>query len=626
MILMNLKNVSMGYGGPLLLENVNLQIEQGERISLIGRNGEGKSTLIKILMGQVSPDHGSVGISHGIRRACLSQEVPETITGSVFDVVASGYGDAATILSEFYHTSQLLSGNEDPKLFQKLEGFQKTLDETDGWKMEQKVNQVVTRLTLEPNAVFDHLSAGLKRRVLLAKALVSDPDLLLLDEPTNHLDIRAIEYLEEYLASYRGTLLFVTHDRMFLKKLATRIIEMDRGSLFNWKCNYETFLKRKESDLASEEKQNATFDKKLEKEEKWIRQGVKARRTRNEGRVRELEKMRELRKQRRYQIGSVRLQAQEAEKSGKLVIEAEQITFQWDGRDIVRDFSTTILRGDKVGIIGPNGVGKTTLLKILLGEIPPTHGTLRLGTRIHVAYFDQLRARLDEDKTVQDNICNGNDMIIVNQKPRHVIGYLQDFLFTPAQARSPVRTLSGGERNRLLLASLFAKESNVLVMDEPTNDLDMETLELLEDLLLNYAGTLLLISHDRTFLNNVVTSTLVFEDMGKVTEYVGGYDDWIAQRPAVMSEEKQTPQVRKTIYTKNTAKKLSYNEQRELNSFPEKIDALEKEQGMLYAAMSDPKFYQREGTEILSIKERVAALERMLEEAYARWEQLESKS
>ncbi|MBA4368845.1 MAG: ABC transporter ATP-binding protein [Desulfobacterium sp.] len=626
MILMNLKNVSMGYGGPLLLENVNLQIEQGERISLIGRNGEGKSTLIKILMGQVSPDHGSVGISHGIRRACLSQEVPEEIRGSVFDVVASGYGDAAITLSEFYRISQLMSRNEDPSLFRKLEGFQQTLDETDGWKMEQKVNKVITRLTLEPNAVFDHLSAGLKRRVLLAKALVSDPDLLLLDEPTNHLDIRAIEYLEEYLASYSGTLLFVTHDRMFLKKLANRIIEMDRGSLFNWKCNYDTFLKRKESDLASEEKQNATFDKKLEKEEKWIRQGVKARRTRNEGRVSALEKMRELRKQRRNQIGSVRLQAQEAEKSGKLVIEAEQITFQWDGIDIVRDFSTTILRGDKVGIIGPNGVGKTTLLKILLGEIPPTHGTLRLGTRIHVAYFDQLRARLDEDKTVQDNICNGNDMITVNQKPRHVIGYLQDFLFTPAQARSPVRTLSGGERNRLLLASLFAKESNVLVMDEPTNDLDMETLELLEDLLLNYSGTLLLISHDRTFLNNVVTSTLVFEEMGKVTEYVGGYDDWISQRPAGTPLEKQVPQTKKSMQMKNTAKKLSYNEQRELNSFPGKIEALEKEQGMLYAAMSDPKFYQREGTEILSIKERLGALERMLEEVYARWEHLESKS
>ncbi len=626
MILMNLKNVSMGYGGPLLLENINLQIEQGERISLIGRNGEGKSTLIKILMGEISPDHGSVGISQGIRRACLSQEVPEEIRGRVFDVVAGGYGDAANTLSKFYQTSQLISRNEDPSLFRKLEDFQQTLDETDGWKMEQKVNQVVTRLSLEPNAVFDHLSAGLKRRVLLAKALVSDPDLLLLDEPTNHLDIRAIEYLEEYLASYSGTLLFVTHDRMFLKKLATRIIEMDRGSLFHWKCNYETYLKRKESDISSEEKQNATFDKKLAKEEKWIRQGVKARRTRNEGRVRELEKMRELRKQRRYQIGSVRLNAQEAEKSGKLVIEAEQIVFQWDGRDIVRDFSTTILRGDKVGIIGPNGVGKTTLLKILLGEIPPTHGTLRLGARVHVAYFDQLRARLDENKTVQDNICNGNDMIIVNQKPRHVIGYLQDFLFTPDRARSPVRTLSGGERNRLLLAALFAKESNVLVMDEPTNDLDMETLELLEDLLLNYAGTLLLISHDRTFLNNVVTSTMVFEEMGKVTEYVGGYDDWIAQRSSVISVEKQGLLAKKPANTKKFAKKLSFNEQRELNSLPGKIETLEKEQAMLYDVMSDPNFYQKEGAEILSIKERAEALEQMLEEAFARWEQLESKT
>jgi len=625
MILINLQNICIGYGGPLLLENVNLQIEQGERVSLIGRNGEGKSTLIKIIMGDVPPDDGTMIISPGIRRACLSQEVPQDVRGRVFDVVASGYGKAASTLSEFHRISHLLSEKEDPALLSQLQRLQQALDETGGWEMEQKVNQVITRLMLEPTAVFDHLSAGWKRRVLLARALVSEPDILLLDEPTNHLDIHAIEYLEEYLQRFKGTVLFVTHDRMFLRKLATRIIEMDRGNLFHWKCSYETFLKRKASDLAAEQRQNNVFDQKLAKEERWIRQGIKARRTRNEGRVRALELMRERRKMRRNRIGSARLQAQEAGKSGKLVIEAEHITFQWDKQDVVRDFSTTIMRGDKVGIIGPNGVGKTTLLKILLGEIKTTMGTIRQGTRLHVAYFDQLRAKLDEDKTVQENLCNGNDMLTVNGKPRHVISFLQDFLFSPDRARSPVRTLSGGERNRLLLASLFSKESNVLVMDEPTNDLDIETLELLEELLLDYTGTLLLISHDRTFLNNVVTSTLVFEDKGRVTEYVGGYDDWIAQRPATEILEKQEPQPKTSIKTKKTTQKLSYNEQRELHSLPGKIEALETEQRELYNTMSDPNFYQREGSEIASIKERAGVLEQKLEEAYARWEQLEGR-
>jgi ATP-binding cassette subfamily F protein uup len=625
MVLISVKNVSIGYGGPLLLENIDMQIEQGDRISLIGRNGEGKSTLIRILMGDVSPDSGTVSISQGIRRASLSQEVPEGITGSVFDVVAGGYGEAAATLSEFYRISHLLSEKEDPGCLRKLEHLQQILDETDGWKLEQKVNQVITRLSLESDIAFDHLSAGLKRRVLLAKALVSEPDLLLLDEPTNHLDIHAIEYLEEYLQHFSGTLLFVTHDRMFLRKLATRILELDRGNLFHWKCDYDTFVTRKESDLASEDKQRATFDKKLMKEEKWIRQGVKARRTRNEGRVRALEKMREQRRKWRKQIGSVKLLSQEAEKSGKLVIEAENITFQWDGNDIVRDFSTTILRGDKIGIIGPNGAGKTTLLKILLGELAPVRGTLRSGTKIHVAYFDQLRSKLDEDKTVQDNISDGNDILTIHGKPRHVIGYLQDFLFTPDRARSQVRTLSGGERNRLLLASLFSKESNVLVLDEPTNDLDMETLELLEELLFNYAGTLLLISHDRTFLNNVVTSTLVFEGKGVVSEYVGGYDDWLAQRPVIMPLEKQEPQAKKTAKVKQESKKLSYHEQRDLAALPGMIESLEKEQQALFASMADPAFYQKGGAEITAIKERLSVLEQKLEEAFVRWEKLESR-
>jgi ATP-binding cassette subfamily F protein uup len=627
MILTNIQNVSLGYGGSLLLKDVNLQISQGERICLIGRNGAGKSTLIRMLMGTVHPDTGKIAVSHGVKMTCLDQEVPGEKEGTVFDVIASGYGGAAAVLSEFHHTSRLLAVNEEQTLFQKLEWLQQKIDETDGWKMEVKVNQVITRLKLEPEALFNELSAGLKRRALLAKALVSDPDLLLLDEPTNHLDIHAIEWLEEFLQRFIGAVLFVTHDRMFLQKLATRIVELDRGHLFNWKCNYEKYVMRKGDFIAAEEREHAIFEKKLAAEEKWIRQGIKARRSRNEGRVTALEKMREVRRIRQSRIGSVNMEFQEFEKSGKLVIEAKKLTYAWEEKVVLYDFSTTILRGDKVGIIGPNGSGKTTLLQILLGELTPQKGKVRLGTRLHVAYFDQLRAKLYENKTVQENICNGNDIITFNNKPRHIISFLQDFLFTPERARSPVRTLSGGERNRLLLARLFSRQSNVLVFDEPTNDLDTETLELLEELLLEYSGTILLISHDRAFLNNVVTSTLVFEGEGKVNEYVGGYDDWVRQKkpdPVLLKKSPVVHQVANHRTGKN--QKLSYNDQRELESLPGIIERLEEKQKKLFDTMSDPAFYQKGGKEIASIKRELESIVKEIEEAYSRWEFLESVS
>ncbi|MFO7559159.1 MAG: ATP-binding cassette domain-containing protein [Desulfobacterales bacterium] len=625
MILTNIQNISLGYGGSLLLKDVDLQIRQGERICLIGRNGAGKSTLIRILTGTVQPDTGKITVRDGVKMTCLDQEVPGENEGTVFDVIAGGYGKAAAILSEFHHTIRLLAGNEEQALLQKLEWLQQKIDEADGWKMELKVNQVITRLQLEPEALFNELSAGLKRRVLLAKALVPDPDLLLLDEPTNHLDIHAIEWLEDFLQRFKGTVLFVTHDRMFLQKLATRIVELDRGRLFNWKCNYEKYLTRKEELISAEEREIAIFDKKLAAEEKWIRQGIKARRSRNEGRVTALEKMREVRRIRQSRMGSANMEIQEFEKSGKLVIEAKALTYTWEERVVLCDFSTTILRGDKIGIIGPNGSGKTTLLKILLGELAPCMGTVRLGTRFHVAYFDQLRAKLNENKTVQENICNGSDMITFNDKPRHIISFLQDFLFTPERARSPVRTLSGGERNRLLLARLFSRPSNVLVFDEPTNDLDTETLELLEELLLEYSGTILLISHDRAFLNNVVTSTFVFEGEGKVNEYVGGYDDWVRQKmpdPVILKKRPASHHV--AIHRTRKNQKLSYNEQGELKNLPGIIESLEDKQKKLFDKMSDPAFYQTGGKKISSIKRELESIGKEIEEAYSRWEFLES--
>lgn len=640
MALINLRNVSLAYGGPPLFEQVDFQIEPGERVCLVGRNGTGKSTFMKLLSGDILPDEGEIVRQQGLRVARLTQEVPHGLEGTVYDVVAGGLGELGELLTRYHQISHLLSLPGNEKLLTELENIQHALEAKHGWHMSQRIETVISRLALDADTRFAELSGGLKRRVLLAKALVCEPDLLLLDEPTNHLDIASIDWLEEFLLGFAGTLLFVTHDRMLLQKLATRIVDLDQGHLTSWPGDYETYLQRKQALLDAQAEQQALFDKKLAQEETWIRQGIKARRTRNEGRVRALETMRKEFNARRSPTGTARMQTQSSELSGKLVIEAENVSFGYADQPCVKNFSTTLLRGDKVGIIGPNGSGKTTLLRLLLGQLTPLQGTIHLGTRLEIAYFDQHRAQLDESKSVLDNICEGKDMITVNGKSRHAISYLQDFLFSPARTRTPVKALSGGERNRLLLAKLFSKPSNVMVLDEPTNDLDIETLELLEELLMDYPGTLLLVSHDRAFLNNVVTSTLVFEGHGRINEYVGGYDDWLRQRRTDKQIAAQhgvdkttgdtTNKLKQSSSTarqggeeKSKTKKLSYKDQRELELLPKHIEMLEKEQQQLHQTLGDPSFYQKDNKEIAAVKARLEALEQELQQAYERWETLE---
>ena len=591
MNILNIRNLSLGFGGHPLLENVNLQIDRGERVCIVGRNGTGKSTLIRLINGDIRPDAGEIQRQPGSRVTCLTQTVPQGIGGTVLKVV--------------------------------MDGVKKSGDE---WEDRLAAETILSRMNLPIDADFEGLSAGLKRRTLLARALAEGPEILLLDEPTNHLDMDAIAWLEDFIRQYVKTLLFVTHDRMFLQTLATRIVELDRGQLINWACDYATYLKRKEAALSAEANQRHQFEKKLAREETWIRQGVKARRTRNEGRVQDLLRMREERRAWRDRIGSVKLMAQEARRTGKLVIEARDISHDWGERPIIRDLSLTVMRGDKLGIIGPNGSGKTTLLNILLGNLAPLQGSVRHGTHLETAYFDQLRDQLDETRTVQENVAEGNDQVIIDGAPVHVIGYLKDFLFSPERARSPLSILSGGERNRLLLAKLFTKPANVLVLDEPTNDLDMETLELLENLLVSYAGTVLLVSHDRTFLNHVVTGTLVFEGDGRVTEYVGGYDDWLAQRPPLLSEPAGKPSVpaKSSKPRRERPRKLTYKERLELEALPQTIEALEAEQATLHEQMADPAFYKEAGATIAGAKSRLAALDAALENAYERWEALEA--
>ncbi|MCF6355172.1 MAG: ATP-binding cassette domain-containing protein [Candidatus Polarisedimenticolaceae bacterium] len=622
MPILTLHNLQLSFGGPLLLDNVNLSIGRGERICLLGRNGAGKSTLMKLITRELKPDDGEMVVEKGACIVRLTQEVPEGTEGSVFDVIASGLGEVGKLVQEYHQISTQLCNDCSEALLEQLSRVQQKLEAADGWQVEQRVESVISRLSLDADIEFSALSGGLKRRVLLAQALVLEPDLLLLDEPTNHLDIASIEWLEEFLLSYRGSLLFITHDRTFLRHLATRILELDRGQLTDWPGDFDNFLRRKEEMLNAQEKENARFDKKLAQEEVWIRQGIKARRTRNEGRVRALKAMREEYRQRRERTGQVKMGVQSGERSGKLVVEVENVDYAWDGDPIIKGFSTTIMRGDKIGIIGPNGSGKSTLLGLLLGKLQPTSGTIKMGTKVEVAYFDQLRSALDDDKSVQDNVGGGSDKVTIDGREKHIISYLQDFLFTPERIRTPVRALSGGERNRLLLAKLFTKPCNVLVMDEPTNDLDAETLDLLEELLLGYKGTLLLVSHDRAFLNNVVTSSLVFEGEGRVNEYIGGYDDWLRQRAAA------TPATTKAEKTeaakpKNVAKKLSYKDQRELDELPKQIEKLDAELAAIQAKMADPDFYKRDHTEVTAINEQMAKVEEQLSSAYTRWEQLE---
>lgn len=625
MALITFRNIHVSFGQPLL-DGIGFSLEKGERVCLVGRNGAGKSTLLKLLTGDLIPDEGEIIDQEGLRIARLDQEVPLDATGSVFDVVAGGLGDTGELIRRFHAVSHRVASHSDSTALAELEQCQHAIDAIGGWDLHRKVESLLSKLDLPVDTDVESLSGGLKRRVLLARALVSEPDVLLLDEPTNHLDLAAILWLEEFLLGWPGTLIFITHDRMFLQRLATRILELDRGKLFDWPGDYATYLKRKEEQLNAEAKAQSEFDKRLAQEEAWIREGIKARRTRNMGRVRRLLDMRRERAEWRGRTGQVSMLLQQAEKSGRLVVEAENVRFDYGGQPIVRDFSTTILRGDKVGIIGPNGCGKTTLLRLMLGELQPTSGRIRLGTNLQIAYFDQYRAQLEEEKSVIDNVAQGSDRVSVNGRNVHAIGYLKDFLFTPERARQPVKSLSGGERNRLLLARLFTQPANLLVLDEPTNDLDADTLELLEELLTDYDGTVLVVSHDRAFLNNLVTSVLAFEGDGIVNDYVGGYDDWVRQRPAPQPAPAK-PAVEKPIPpkpVKEKLRKLSFKEQRELEALPQQIEALETEIASLNEAISRPEFYQQTKDTITGTQARLAELQQTVEAAYMRWEELEA--
>ncbi len=598
MSLLSLRRVAFTWSGDVLLDHLDLEIERGERIGLLGRNGAGKSTLMKIMAGEVPPDEGEIKLATGVRIGRLIQEVPAGTDETIAELVATGWDGER--------------------------------HEAHDWETEQAVERILSKMGLDGNQKFSTLSSGMKRRALLAQALVQSPDILLLDEPTNHLDIDSITWLENFLKQYDGTLIFVTHDRAFLQALSTRILEVDRGKLFDWTCDYETFLKRKQFALDAEEKQNALFDKKLAVEEVWIRQGIKARRTRNEGRVRALKKMRDERSQRRERIGNVRMQASTAERSGHLVAEANNISFSYGDKTIINQFSTVITRGDRIGLIGPNGAGKSTLLKLLLGKLTPTSGSIRHGSNLQIIYFDQLREQIEEDKTIVENVGEGQEMVEINGQRKHIYGYLQDFLFTPERARRPARSLSGGERNRMLLARIFLRPSNIMVLDEPTNDLDSETLELLEELIDGYPGTVLIVSHDRQFLNNLVTSTLVLEGDGTVREYDGGYDDYIRQRNRPVEQEVAAAKVSRATTTSETdtrapVVKLTYKERQELEKLPEKIEKLETEQAEIHEKMADPGFFKQTGPEIAKLTDRVEAIGKQLHRFYERWEELAAR-
>jgi ATP-binding cassette subfamily F protein uup len=623
MPLLSFDSVAIAFASEPLLDGATFQVDPGERVCLIGRNGAGKSTLLKIAEGSVVPDGGVVWRQPGLRVAQLSQELLASDDATVFDVVASGLEEIGALLSEYHHVSHAVG--EDPTQLRRMEQLQHEIETRDGWRLHERVENVLAIHALDADAQMGALSGGWKRRVALARALVGDPDLLLLDEPTNHLDVEVIQWLEDALLSFRGGVLFVTHDRALLQRLATRILELDRGKLTSWPGDYAKFLANKAAALEEEARHDALFDKKLAQEEAWIRRGIKARRTRNEGRVRALVAMREERKQRREVQGRATFAVEEAQASGKLVAEATGISFGFGEAKIVRDFSVRILRGDRIGLIGPNGAGKTTLLKLLLGELSPDRGSVRLGTKLEIAYFDQLRMQLALDQTVIANVAEGSEQIDIGGERRHVIGYLQDFLFSPDRARERVGTLSGGERNRLLLARLFAQPANLLVLDEPTNDLDIETLELLEERLLDFGGTVLLVSHDRAFVDNVVTSTLAFEGGGRVFEYVGGYTEWLRQRRSPTEMKAAAPAGRGTASRATAATKRSYKEQREIEALPAQIEALEREQAELGEEVSQPAFYKRDAAEQTRVQSRLAQLPAELEVAYARWDELEAR-
>jgi ATP-binding cassette subfamily F protein uup len=628
MVILRFDNISLAYGHIPLLSRVDFQIDAGERVCLVGRNGTGKSSLFRVITGAAVPDEGEVWRREGIRIGHLDQEVPPDSEETVFEVVAGGLGELGALLTE-YHAATHAAGVAAPESLKRIAELQSRIDARDGWNVNQKVETVLTRLGLAADLRLSACSGGIRRQTMLARALVSEPDLLLLDEPTNHLDIAAITWLEEYLSAYRGALIFITHDRTLVKRLATRIIDLDRGRLVSFPGDFQHYLRKKDELLDIEARAAEKFDKKLAEEEAWIRRGIKARRTRNEGRVRALQALRRERAARLGAAGQARFGIDAGDLSGKLVFDLRHVSFSYGGEPIVRDFSTSILRGDRVGIIGPNGSGKSTLLKLILGELEPTSGEVVRGTRLRIAYFDQHRRRLDPEKTVRENIGEGSDYVSVRGRSRHVIGYLKDFLFPPQRIDSPVGALSGGERNRLLLAKLFTRSVNMMVLDEPTNDLDVDTLELLEDLLADYTGTLLLVSHDRTFLDNVVTSTIVFEGDGIIGEYVGGYDDWARYQQRIAAAATMTAEpARRTASAadpkpKARSAKLSYSEQRELEALPGRIEALEAEQAELHAALSDQTFHRGTREKIAAAAERLEALGKELEGCYARWQELE---
>lgn len=632
MAYITLRDVHLAFGGPALLDGANFNLERGERVCLIGRNGEGKSTLLKLIEGSLLPDTGEVSIQNGLTVSMLAQDVPMD-SGKVADIVADGAGEAATVLKAYHEASDACVLG-DMEACDRMGMLQHKLDQLDGWALENKVNTILGKMGLDPNADLADLSGGRKRRVLLARALLTQPDVLLLDEPTNHLDVESIEWLEKFLLDQNNlTLLFISHDRSFVDSIATRIVELDRGVLRGYEGNYSRYLELKAQQMEAEEKQNALFDKKLAEEEAWIRQGIKARRTRNEGRVRALKDLREQSKARRSQQGKVSMATQEAHRSGKLVFEIENLSVSYGEQPLIKDFSAIVLRGDRIGLVGDNGVGKTTLIKAILGELEHG-GSVKTGTQLEIAYFDQLRNALDLEKTVMANVSEGSDFVDVNGNRRHIYSYLQDFLFSPERARTPVKALSGGERNRILLAKLLLKPSNLIVMDEPTNDLDMVTLELLEEMLSDYKGTLLLISHDRAFMDNVVTSTWVFDGKGNIDEYIGGYQDYLEQRPdqKVVDQKSDVKKAQAKAEAAAAAAsapkkvKLSYKDQRELEQLPAEMEKLEKEQAELSAKLADGSWFVSDANAATLASQRLAEIEESLLEKLERWDILENMS
>ena len=623
MSLITLKSIELSFGNPSLLNDISFSIDTNERICLVGRNGAGKTSLLKIIEGNLLPDSGEVILKSGLRITRLEQEVPKNLNGNIFDVVSQGLGDIGSLTNDYQKAIKKLELNQSHEEYIQLEKTQQKLESLGGWTTKQRVEKILSRLKLNFTADFSSLSGGIKKRVLLARALVLEPDILLLDEPTNHLDIDSIEWLEQFLKTNKASMVFITHDRSFLKSLATKIIEIDRGTLFIYEGNYDGYIASRDKRWGDEQTHLTLFNKKLAQEEIWIRQGIKARRTRNEGRVRDLVKLRREYQDKRNHQGKVKMVISDADKSGKIIVEVENLGVNLSGKILFKNFSCVIQRGDKIGIIGANGVGKTTLIKVLLGQIKPNNGSIRIGTRLEIAYFDQLRNSLNENLTVLDNLSDGREFIQIGNSKKHVMSYLQDFLFTPERARTPIKALSGGEKNRLLLAKLFTKKTNVLVLDEPTNDLDIETLELLEEKLQSYQGTLLLVSHDRSFLNAVVTCCFVFESSG-LNHYIGGYDDWLRQKPKEINIDKDVHLTKKN--KSNTSnKKLSYNEKRLLEMLPDKISKIEERQNQLNNELANPTLYKENPERVKSIQKKMVTLNVELSSAFEEWEALENK-